>query len=111
LSLRFLIDAQLPPALVEIFESKGHQAVHVADVGLLTARDAAIRAYAAKAQMVLVTKDEDFVATRRLGGHGPQVVWIRMGNTSNRALSTRRRPVIDQVVAALTGGDAIVEVR
>jgi predicted nuclease of predicted toxin-antitoxin system len=32
--MRFLIDAQLPPALVPWLAAKGHQARHVIDCGL-----------------------------------------------------------------------------
>jgi hypothetical protein len=36
--VRFLVDAQLPPALARHLAVLGHEAVHVADVGLLRAR-------------------------------------------------------------------------
>lgn len=32
--MRFLIDAQLPPALARWLEGEGHQAEHVSDIGL-----------------------------------------------------------------------------
>jgi predicted nuclease of predicted toxin-antitoxin system len=32
--MRFLVDAQLPPALARWLAEKGHDARHVADVGL-----------------------------------------------------------------------------
>jgi predicted nuclease of predicted toxin-antitoxin system len=37
--LLFLIDAQLPPLLAEALRNAGCEAVHVADLGLLTATD------------------------------------------------------------------------
>jgi predicted nuclease of predicted toxin-antitoxin system len=37
--LLFLIDAQLPPALAEALRNAACEAVHVADLGLLTATD------------------------------------------------------------------------
>lgn len=39
MSPRFMIDAQLPPALAEAFRRSGFEAVHVADLGLLSATD------------------------------------------------------------------------
>ena len=45
--MRFLVDAQLPPALARGLEALGHQAEHVADCGLAVAPDAAIWKYAA----------------------------------------------------------------
>jgi len=32
--MRFLVDAQLPPALARTLEAGGHEAEHVADIGL-----------------------------------------------------------------------------
>jgi len=58
--LRFLVDAQLPPALARQIGSLGHEAEHVADSGRARATDTAIRAYAAETGAVIVTKDEDF---------------------------------------------------
>jgi predicted nuclease of predicted toxin-antitoxin system len=75
--LRFLVDAQLPPALARQIETLGHSADHVFDCGLATASDDAIRAYAATIGAVIVTKDEDFVV-RRVLQQGPAVVWALM---------------------------------
>lgn len=59
--MRFLVDAQLPPALARRIEAMGHAAEHVADCGLATAPDPHVRQYAAATGAVIVTKDEDFV--------------------------------------------------
>ena len=86
--MRFLVDAQLPPALARRIEALGHPAEHVADCGLATASDPQIRQYAAASGAVIVTKDEDFVI-RRILHSGPAVVWLRMGNTRRIALLRR----------------------
>ena len=56
--MRFLVDAQLPPALARRIQSLGHDAEHVADCGLSTATDAEIRTQAEKTGAALVTKDD-----------------------------------------------------
>jgi predicted nuclease of predicted toxin-antitoxin system len=66
--VRFLVDAQLPPALARRLESLGHAAEHVADRGMASASDDAIRDYAASVGSVIVTKDEDFAVRRLLVG-------------------------------------------
>jgi predicted nuclease of predicted toxin-antitoxin system len=109
--VRFLIDAQLPPDLASLFVSFGFEAVHVLDVGLLHATDNQIRVYAIREKMVIVTKDEDFAIMKRLTPKGPQIVWIRIGNTTKRVLMERMRPRMKEVVDALLAGEAIVEVR
>lgn len=111
MKLRFLIDAQLPPSLTELFTQAGHEAVHVADVGLHTEGDSNIRAYAAKHGMVVVTKDQDFAAMRRLSPAAPSVIWIRIGNTTNRALRERMQPLMDDLLAAVEAGEEIIEIR
>lgn len=40
--MRFLVDAQLPPALARLLASHGHVAEHVADIGLRDADDSPI---------------------------------------------------------------------
>jgi predicted nuclease of predicted toxin-antitoxin system len=56
---RFLIDAQLPPALARQLAAAGHAATHVLDVGLLEASDSQIWDYALANGTVILTKDED----------------------------------------------------
>jgi predicted nuclease of predicted toxin-antitoxin system len=69
--LRFLVDAQLPPALARRIESLGHAAEHVADRGLAKAPDNQIRACAGETGAVIVTNDEDF-AVHRVLHEGPR---------------------------------------
>ncbi|MBY6243489.1 DUF5615 family PIN-like protein [Methylosinus sp. Sm6] len=57
---RFLVDAQLPPALARWLVAVGDEAEHVSDVGLGGARDDAIWRFALACGAVVVTKDEDF---------------------------------------------------
>jgi predicted nuclease of predicted toxin-antitoxin system len=107
--VRFVIDAQLPPALARRLEALGHHAEHVADRGLVSASDDAIRDYAASVDAVIVTKDEDFVVRRLLAG-GPPVVWMRMGNTRRAALLARVEADLPAIVAALERGETLVEI-
>jgi hypothetical protein len=59
--VRFLIDAQLPPALARRLVALGHLADHVADIGMEAAADRAIWRKAAELDAVIITKDEDFI--------------------------------------------------
>jgi predicted nuclease of predicted toxin-antitoxin system len=72
--VRFLIDAQLPPALARHLESLGHEATHVADFGMEAARDTEIWSRASVMHAVLVSKDEDFVTMRALRADGPALI-------------------------------------
>ena len=107
--MRFLVDAQLPPALARQIEKFGHTAEHVADCGLATARDDAIRSYAASNGAVIITKDEDF-AVRKVLQEGPPVIWIRIGNTRRADLLRRMEADFNAVVAALERGETFIEI-
>lgn len=108
--MRFLVDAQLPPALARMLAAKGFEAEHVYDVRLGEAEDAIIWDHAANTEAVIVTKDEDFVSLITLRPHGPAVVWIRIGNTSRQALLEWFEPMLPAIVAALRSGEKLVEV-
>lgn len=85
MTIRFLIDAQLPPGLAPRLAARGYAAEHVSRIGLGAAGDGAIWRHAAQTGATLVTKDEDFLALAERDSSGPQVVWIRIGNISNDA--------------------------
>ncbi len=106
--MRFLVDAQLPPALARRIAAKGHEAEHVADRGLASASDDAVRRHAELMGAVIVTKDEDFALHRILSG-GPAVVWLRVGNTRRLALLERMDNELGAIVAALQRGETLVE--
>jgi predicted nuclease of predicted toxin-antitoxin system len=109
--MRFLIDAQLPPALAVYLSRRGFPSEHVNRVKLGHASDVSIWSYAAREKAVLTTKDEDFVALARQRARGPQVVWIRLGNITNAALQAAIGPVLDEIVDGLNAGERLIEVK
>jgi predicted nuclease of predicted toxin-antitoxin system len=109
-TIRFLIDAQLPPGLTRRLTARGYPAEHVNRVKLGNTSDSVIWRYAARTGAVLVTKDEDFAAFAGREPAGPQVVWIRIGNISNDALWSVLEPLLDEIIQALNAGERIVEV-
>ena len=62
--MKFIVDAQLPPVLAVWLREQGHQAEHVAEVGLRDADDSPIWHYALKQAACVLTKDEDFCKPR-----------------------------------------------
>jgi predicted nuclease of predicted toxin-antitoxin system len=108
--MRFLVDAQLPPALVRWLIDKGHEAEHVADQEMQAASDSAIWDYAMATSAVIITKDEDFAQRKVLTAAGPAVVWIRLPNTRRRELLEWFETVMPQILAALERGETLVEV-
>jgi predicted nuclease of predicted toxin-antitoxin system len=108
--VRFLVDAQLPPALVRWFVEAGHEAAHVQEVGLLAASDAAVWSYALEHGSIVVTKDEDFAARAATSDAAPTVVWLRVGNTSNRALRAWTNARLTSIVQLIEEGHHLIEV-
>lgn len=109
--MRFLVDAQLPPALARWLGSKGLSATSVRDVGFLKSDDGSIRNFARDNGWILITKDEDF-AEEELDLHeGPPVVWLRIGNATNRALISWFEPLLPEIIRQLESGQRLIEVR
>jgi len=107
--VRFLVDAQLPPALARRIEAFGHAAEHVTECGLASAADHDIRTYALNVGAVIITKDEDFVVRKMLES-GPAVVWVRIGNTRRAELLRRLETHFASILNALERGETLVEV-
>src|SRR5688500_11276893 len=109
--MRFLVDAQLPPALADWTGKRGYSASAVRVLGLRESDDGSIFNFARDEQWVLVTKDEEFVG-RCLGVDGaPQVVWLRIGNCTNARLFAVLEPLWGEILTRLEDGDPLVEVR
>jgi predicted nuclease of predicted toxin-antitoxin system len=109
--VNFLVDAQLPPALARWIASQGHEATHVFDVGSQAATDIVIWERARSGSTVLVSKDEDFVDYWLLSVEPIQLVWVRRGNCSNRALIDWLEPLWSDTVKRLDQGDKLIELR
>jgi len=107
--VNFLIDAQLPPALGHWIASRGHRASHVFDLGLHSADDPVIWALARRNETVIISKDEDFVDHWLLSAEPVQLVWVRKGNCSNRALLAWLEPLWPDVVTRLEQGEKFIE--
>ena len=108
--MKFLVDAQLPPALARWLREAGHQAEHVEDVGLRDANDAAIWARALQSGAIIVTKDEDFAMRSVQTAAGPAILWLRVGNTTNRALRLWIEPRLPGIAQLLAQSSRLVEV-
>jgi predicted nuclease of predicted toxin-antitoxin system len=108
--MRFLVDAQLPPALARWLAERSHSAERVSDRGMAGADDRDIWEYARTTGAVIVTKDGDFATRRALASEGPTVVWIRLGNTRRRELLSWFTSRLPAVLEALARGESLIEI-
>ena len=109
--MRWIIDAQLPPALARLLQQRGHEAEHVEDAGLRHADDSAIWQRALAQGAIILTKDEDFPIRASASRSAPAIVWLRIGNASRRALLAWLEPRLPAIEARLNQGDKLIEVR
>lgn len=76
--MKLLLDANFSPEVGRRLNEAGHDAIHVADIGLLTAADPEILQSAAKEERILLTADSDFGALLALGSlASPSVLLLR----------------------------------
>lgn len=89
--MKFLLDQNLPVVLAKWLETQGHEAVHVKRLRLQEADDPAIVRYAIRAGANVIPKDSDFQRLAAPPPGGPQLVWVRFGNTTRCLVPTLLR--------------------
>jgi predicted nuclease of predicted toxin-antitoxin system len=105
------LDAQLSPALAPwITTTFSIPSSPLRDVGLRDARDREIFFAARAADVIVMTKDVDFVRLLREHGPPPRVIWLRCGNTSNARLRDLLLTALPQAVALFQAGESLVEI-
>ena len=109
--MKFIIDAQLPPGLAKMLCEQGADAVAVRDIGLRDASDSQIWQYALQNQAAIITKDEDFVERSLSSQQSPVIIWLRIGNSTNRMLQAWVLPHWPEILRRIGVGDRLIEVR
>jgi predicted nuclease of predicted toxin-antitoxin system len=76
--VRLLLDANLSPEVARLLKEAEHDAIHVSEIGLLSAPDPEVMDAAALEGRVLLTADADFGALLALGSRAtPSVMLLR----------------------------------
>ena len=73
-------------------------------------RNPDIFAAARVADVVVMTKDSDFVDLLQRHGPPPQIIWLRSGNTSNARLKVLLTQALPAVLPMLDAGEPLVEI-
>jgi predicted nuclease of predicted toxin-antitoxin system len=107
--MKFLVDAQLPPALCRWLEARGHEAEHVFELGMAGATDGEVGLRAEDGGAILVSKDEDFLIVRLPDRFA--LLWLRCGNATNRALAEWLEVRWERAEALLAKGERLVELQ
>lgn len=97
--MKLLIDMNLSPEWVEVFEQQGWQAIHWSTVGDSRATDRVIMDWARVNGYVVFTHDLDFgalLATTR--AQGPSVIQVRTQDIMPQRLGSRLVQILRQAV-------------
>ncbi len=85
--MKFLLDAQLPPSLKEVFVSKGYYCIHTIDLDLgNNTPDKVINELSIKEELILITKDSDFYESFIIKKEPYKLILVKLGNTSRKDL-------------------------
>jgi len=110
--MKIWIDAQLSPAIAawinrtfEAIEAKSVKAV-----GLRDALDHEIYEQARQNEVVIMSKDNDFIKLLEQYGPPPRLIWITCGNTSNARMRKILSETLLKAKELLEGGEVIVEI-
>ena len=108
--MRVLLDAQLLPSIAPWLAQRLQCEVdHLDGSPHAGAPDERIFSVHRLPGAVIFTKDQDFVELVSRLGPPPQIVWIRIGNSTNRVLRQAFESSLANVAALLAAGEAIVE--
>jgi predicted nuclease of predicted toxin-antitoxin system len=107
--MRFVVDAQLPSALCQWLEQRGHEAAYVPQVLTGDTSDTIIARYAAAGRFVVITKDEDFSGL--IARHDFSLVWLRCGNLRNAELYQWLETRFSLVEHLLAKGERLIILR
>jgi len=103
--MKLLIDMNLSPRWVAIFEAEEWQALHWADVGDPRASDSEIMSWARANDYVVFTHDLDFgILLATSGASGPSVIQVRTQDVMPEHLSGRLITAVKQYESILAAG-------
>jgi predicted nuclease of predicted toxin-antitoxin system len=109
--MRIWIDAQLSPTLAAwMVETFGVNAISLKELGLRDAKDIEIFEAAKQDNLVIMTKDSDFVDLVCRLGSPPQILWLTCGNVTNRNLRLLLSSTFLDAVNQLQQGEIVVEI-
>ena len=85
--MKFLLDAQLPPSLKQLFSSQGFDCIHTLDLELgNNTPDKLINLISVKEQRILITKDSDFFDSFLVKKEPYKLILVKLGNISRKDL-------------------------
>jgi len=106
------LDAQLSPKLASwIISEYQIETFSLRELGFLKTTDKEIFFAARnKPEVIIMSKDSDFIDLQNRYGSPPKIIWIRSGNTSNESMKELLKKTLNKVLVILKSGENIVEI-
>jgi predicted nuclease of predicted toxin-antitoxin system len=92
-----LFDENLSSRLVGVLADEFPNSSHVNMVGLASATDLEIWAYANEHDFTVISKDDDFRSLSLVNGAPPKVIWPRIGNASTAGIEAFIRSALVKI--------------
>ncbi len=100
--MKFIVDAQLPKSLAAWLREHGHDAIHTLELPLKNATDdLEINAISLKEQRIVISKDSDFFDRYFQKVEPYKLLFLTIGNISNKELLQLFADNLDKITTAL----------
>jgi predicted nuclease of predicted toxin-antitoxin system len=107
--MKFLIDAQLPAALKQVFTSQGFDCIHTLDLELGNSTpDKIINSTSIAEQRILITKDSDFFDSFLIKKEPYKLILVKLGNTSKSELIQFFTERLSELIKKLESEDMVL---
>jgi predicted nuclease of predicted toxin-antitoxin system len=107
--MKFLLDAQLPPSLKQLFVEKGFDCIHTLDLedGNDTS-DKIINKISVAEQRIVITKDSDFYDSFIIKNKPYKLILVKLGNTSKKEVIQFFKDHFEEIIEKLKGESMIL---
>jgi len=106
--LKFIVDAQLPRSLSDLFKELGYDCIHTLDLpGKNQTTDREINHIAQKDSRTVISKDNDFLLSYIIKKIPPKLVIVSTGNLSNADLLKLFKSNIEKIKRLLKSNHVI----
>ena len=84
--MKLLLDENLSRRIIPMIQDAYPESSQIALLGMESANDKTVWAYAQQQGFILVTQDSDFNEMSVLYGHPPKIIWLKCGNQPRKRI-------------------------
>ena len=84
--MKLLLDENLSRRIIPMIQDAYPESSQIALLGMESANDKTVWAYAQQQGFILVTQDSDFNEMSVLYGHPPKIIWLKCGNQPKKRI-------------------------